>query len=273
MASVMPYRQDNNGVTMTKKINPKEFWKTFKDTPLKLFGRRLMPESTPPQSNQSAVVAIFCPRTATLCFDRVWSIPADATGCPDGIRFSMETDAELVAALFLHVFTRSKNDLENFTDVESLAAAVIRGDMEAIFGRKDFASTFSAALLGITLAGGFESAISSPLDGMSRVISENLQKTGRNVYPICASESRRDEEFRVGEYHVVIGSLHELEIVDEECLSWEQVQEFRQDSEVKADYRRFIHWLDSQMVGKTYQYVIDEIGIRYDTRARFGNMA
>lgn len=249
---------------MTKPPDPKEFLELFKDTNLESSARALMPEPTPPQYGETAVVALNCPRTAALCFDRVWSLPTDETRCPDGIRFSMTTDAELVAALFLHVFVRSRHQLEGFTDMETLAAAIMRGDIDTILGREDFAAVYCAALLGITLTAGWDFADFNPLDKMSRVISDNLQKTGRKVYPIYTSEEKRDEEFKTGQYRVVVGSLRDLEIVDEEYLSWEQVLEFRDDSEIKADYRKFIHWLDGQMVGKPTQYVIDEIGVKYD---------
>lgn len=60
------------------------------------------------------------------------------------------------------------------------------------------------------------------------------------------------------------GANRVLEVVDEEALSWEQVLEFRSDAAAKADYRRLVHWLDRDMVGRTYQYVIDEIGVRLE---------
>jgi hypothetical protein len=250
---------------MNKSINPTEFLKLFHDTNVKSFARTLIPHSSPPLPNETMVVALQCPRTAALCFDRVWSIPTDETSCPRKVAFNMSTDAELVMALLINLLTRSKNELVKFTDVEYLAQAIVDKDVSKLMARKDLLIPYAAFLLGLNLIGDMESARSSPLNGMTRTIAIDLQTAiNRRVFTCYSSELKRNDDYKSGEYQVILGSLHELEVVDEECLSWEQVLEFRRDSAMRSDYRRLVHWLDSQMIGKSNQFVIDEIGVRLD---------
>jgi hypothetical protein len=46
----------------------------------------------------------------------------------------------------------------------------------------------------------------------------------------------------------VMVTLENLQIVDEKGLSWDQVVSFREDTEARKKYRRFLHWLDKEMV-------------------------
>jgi len=52
--------------------------------------------------------------------------------------------------------------------------------------------------------------------------------------------------------------------VDESALTWEQVEQFRQDVDARKHYRRLVHWLDAEMAGKTTSFIADEISIRLD---------
>ena len=56
--------------------------------------------------------------------------------------------------------------------------------------------------------------------------------------------------------------LENLQIVNEENTNWQQVLEFRSDSESKEKYRRMIHWLDGSMVGKSESFIQDELSLR-----------
>jgi hypothetical protein len=58
--------------------------------------------------------------------------------------------------------------------------------------------------------------------------------------------------------------LSEIALVDEDELTWEQVCEFRRDPQARAKYRRLVHWLDKDMLGKPEAFVVAEVAERYD---------
>lgn len=250
---------------MSSTYNPRKFLEQFSGTGLPEFARTLLPAGNAPKLEESAVVALQCPRTAALCFDRVWSIPLDETECPAEIAFSAVSDAELVAALWLHSQNEFQTTLKGFSEYDEVADAIKRRDAEAIVGRPDYMAVYLALRLGLTLTGSIDSWRNQPIQSMGRTLSESLRRMlQRTVVPVYGTKATCDAEYRAGEHEVVLASLRQLEVVDEGALSWEQVLEFRSDAAAKADYRRLVHWLDRDMVGRSYQYVIDEIGVRLE---------
>ena len=99
----------------------------------------------------------------------------------------------------------------------------------------------------------------------SRRISESIgTKYGIYVPTIYPSRKNQMLEYRPGDYTVLLTCLDDLKIVDEEKVTWEQVNEFRQDAEAKKLYRRLINWLDKEMVGKSATFIEDEMSFRLD---------
>lgn len=250
---------------MEKILNPSELLNLFNDTDLKSFASTLVPESTYLNSMETAVVSLHCPLTAALCFDRVWSIPLDGTNCPPEIAFNSNTDAELVSALLFHTIEKNKNEFEDLPDPQKLAKVLVDGDSDTLFQNHDLLAAYSAALFALTLVGKFEVTTTNILNGFNRTICDHLMSNlNRNVFPVYHHESIRKQDFKSGDYRVLVASLQHLEVVIEDHLTWEQVVEFRKDSESKTNFRQIIHWLDSQMVGKSNQFIIDEIGVKLD---------
>jgi hypothetical protein len=93
---------------------------------------------------------------------------------------------------------------------------------------------------------------------------EYHDSTGAMVLPLYSSSARRDAQYQAGDQTALLCIVEDLEIVDEQRLTWEQVIEFRKDVEARAAYRRFIHWLDASMVDKSVQYITDEINQRLE---------
>jgi len=56
-------------------------------------------------------------------------------------------------------------------------------------------------------------------------------------------------------------------VVREDLLAWDQVIEFRSDTEARPAYRRFVHWLDREMLSKPENYVLDEAHQRMENYA------
>lgn len=100
---------------------------------------------------------------------------------------------------------------------------------------------------------------------LARYMSEQF-KPGSKVsfVTVYDSEAKRDCEYRQGDREAVVATLSGLAIVDEDLLSWEQVLEFRADEENRLKYKRFLHWLDKDMVGKSQAFIEDEISIRLE---------
>lgn len=69
-------------------------------------------------------------------------------------------------------------------------------------------------------------------------------------------------EYRAGAYDVVLAALQNVPIPDERELSWEQILDMKQDRQSQIKLRRLKHWLDAEMIGRTPQYIADEIAIR-----------
>jgi len=82
--------------------------------------------------------------------------------------------------------------------------------------------------------------------------------------PVYASKDNFERDYRPGDYSVMLGVIDHLKIVDEKRLSWEQVDEFRHDVKAHKHYRSLVHWLDSEMVGKSESYIADELSARID---------
>ena len=63
---------------------------------------------------------------------------------------------------------------------------------------------------------------------------------------------------------MIVAALSGLQVVDENSTDWSQVLEFRRDEGAKRKYRRFRHWFDAEMVGKSRAFIEDEIAIRLE---------
>jgi hypothetical protein len=81
---------------------------------------------------------------------------------------------------------------------------------------------------------------------------------------IYDSATVRNREFKEGERDAVIALLSDVPIIYEFQLAWEQVLEFRRDKEARQRYRRFLHWLDEDMVGKSQGFIADEIAVKLE---------
>lgn len=207
-----------------------------------------------PSTDESIVVSRGRPKTAALCFDRVWGFQGMI---PEEIRFGGLSGFELG----LQVVGRVALDgaRENITSVSS----VNQGDWAQRIGK---ARTFKWCaevmqdLVGKKLTEGFTTDFSEALD---RRLSAALEsELGRHVPIMYSSRADLNSEYKPGSHEVIIAALSNLEIVDEQELQWEQVTEFRKDAEARGRLTRMLHWLDGNMVGKNTAYIVDEIGIR-----------
>lgn len=98
-----------------------------------------------------------------------------------------------------------------------------------------------------------------------RIIAKSFSEEYKiSAVPIYESEEKRRDEYGEGDKKAIVAALSNIGIVDENKVTWEHVKEFRADKEAKRKYRRFLHWLDKEMVGKSQAFVEDEISQRLE---------
>lgn len=209
-------------------------------------------------SGQLAITFDFL-KTAALCFEKVWSF--DSTVVPPEIGFFGGSDEELLITLRIltmqpmgKVFGRFGSpsfDLisEEMSDLGVLRDKLLPKVMASPFGDKDSQVLRKDVTHEMTLK------------ALANCIGKKVEK---HVIPVYSSHSTFEEEYTLGEHGVVAGILSNTEVVVEDELNWEQVIEFRSDIQSKVSYRRFLHWLDTEMIGKPNSFVVNEVGIRME---------
>jgi len=96
---------------------------------------------------------------------------------------------------------------------------------------------------------------------IARSFSQKYKKEVVTIYP---SLEIKNSIYQEGNRNIVLSTIENLKIVDEENITWEQVLEFRNDIEIQKRYKRFLHWLDNEMVGKSQSFIEDELSIRLE---------
>lgn len=209
-----------------------------------------------PNRDERAVFAFALPKTAALCFDRVWTFDDTA---PKDIAFHGSTALEVEAMVLLvliHTFSSIAADNLTFAD------------------REDRANSSLGAHLVNLLYGTAPNELTEDIfeaDFSNRICEMFHARYGVAVTPLYASEATYQQAFPSGSTAAVVASLNDMKIVDESKLSWEQVAEFRRDAVSRRNFRRLVHWLDGAMASKSRTYIADEIAIRlerYDAALR-----
>jgi len=184
-----------------------------------------------PQSRETTAVAATRLKTAALIYDRVWAPPSYAQKPPDSIMVYGGTDLEIwIQAITIYLESISDFGVHLSTDLTNTPLSFL-----------------------------------SSTRAIERALVEALARNfGVDATPIYSSVAARQEEYRLGQYEVIVASLTNLEVVDERALTWEQVLEFRNDVDMQSKYRRFVHWLDEAMVGKSQRFIEDEMHQRLE---------
>lgn len=103
------------------------------------------------------------------------------------------------------------------------------------------------------------------LNMTERELSEDYARaSGLDITPLYSSSEARDKDHQAGQRAVVVSAIENVGVVSEELLTWEQVEEFRNDYNCREAYRRFVHWLDRDMIDKSAEYIVDEVSERLE---------
>ncbi len=187
-----------------------------------------------PSEGETAAITLK-PKTAALCFDRVWATSNDVA--PQSIRCWGGTQTELNGTGLAADYNIQSN----------------RSPIVAIVGPDDKKLEMLRAQSNLGLASVF------------RKISINFAAEHKiPLIPVFDFVKQRNKIYKEGNRDVITATLNNLEIVDEKQLTWEQVIEFRKDKDNQMKYKRFLHWLDKDMIGRSQDFIEDEITIKLD---------
>jgi len=183
-----------------------------------------------PGSGEVVAVTRNTPKTAALLFDRVYAIA--------GINVDIPREVAVFGATEVEVWT--------------LVAAF--GEVLGFWTAPQRRQAFQA--MGVKIPAG-------PV--AERVLANALHAVrGWSVTPVFASSVARDAQYAAGDKAIIAAAIADLDVVDEQRLDWEQVMDFRHDLDARRKYRRLVHWLDREMLGKPPSYIADEIAQRLD---------
>ena len=190
-------------------------------------------ESTPPSPNETVAVAPLCAKAAALLYDRVWATPVWPEQPPRSIVAYGGTPAEVLIDA-------------------TLAAARLLPNI-----RRDLITALRQTPLGSRVFKGSQHP--------ARAVAEGLSLTWKNpITPIYSDIADRDADYRRGCREVVVIALREIAIVDEAATTWDQVEEFRRDTESRRHLRRLLSWADADLVGKPSAAVAHELATRLE---------
>jgi hypothetical protein len=94
--------------------------------------------------------------------------------------------------------------------------------------------------------------------------SEFEDKLGATPTIFYFAGASLNREFPSGARPVLTAAISNIALIDEKELSWDQVLEFRKDSETRTKYRRFVRWVDAELRTRSPKEVEDIIAVRLD---------
>lgn len=242
-----------------------------------------------PSEGESIAIALR-EKAAAFCYDRIWSCTEEM---PESIRCFGGSSVELAIVRVLNdprqwlaqiesAIKAAKTVENGLTALQETGCLFLLRLMIVAGGAETRAkSLLSSDVRGSALMDSFmellaqlprdrEELLDRAAENMGRLIEVALrdvaksfsEKHGICMVPIYTSVTERDRLYKEGDREALLMALANLSIVDEHELTWEQVLDFRKDKQARKNYRRLLHWLDAEMLGKSQAFVEDEIAIR-----------
>lgn len=241
---------------------------------------KIKPKIIIPAENETAAISEK-PMTAALFYDRVWCPTIDVWQypgkMPDEIRFFGATNEERLIS-FQGLVEMEKGDVDigeyKFHTLDKLRKS-----------RKEVIQKSTLSFLADIQKAKTKESFQDVLKKASQVSIEDKEqyvhntnivsgciykdiaiafsrKYKREIITIYPTKEINNTVYQEGDRDIILSSMENLKLVDEKTLTWEQVLEFRHDSESKLKYKRFLHWLDKDMIGKSQSFIEDEIAIK-----------
>jgi hypothetical protein len=171
--------------------------------------------------NQTVAVVADKAKTAAICYDRVFSFGAKV---PDEISLYVPTRTVCIVRLTLFlahlhsISAYSESDPETFaSDAKRLLVTEFKmpPNLCDFSGNKGVTDEF------------FELFLTNVLRRCAEDLWSEYKMEGTPVY---STRHDRDSQYSAGDHGVILSYLDNLEVVDEENTTWEQVMEFRKDT-------------------------------------------
>lgn len=198
----------------------------------------------PPSINDSVAIALFQEKTAALCYDKIWA-PSNVI-VPDSIRCFGDMEAEKRLLILMALKAPHDNRKE--------ISLPHKYYWTQFFEESSLTHIWSRRL---------NPLVKEPK--LFCIISHQFYSNWQvSAVPIYNSKQQHDAAYNQGDRAVVLSMIDSIELVDEESLTWSQVEEFRKDKDCRHKYRCFIHWLDKEMIGKSQSFIEDEIAIKLE---------
>lgn len=223
------------------------------------------PDVNLPKQGETAAFAIDNPKTAALCYDRVWDLFGKIV--PTDIRFYGDSGPEEYLygrrdSGWGSIFHKKIHDISEWNDskfsfeffreespVYSNMRNVLEGGLQDRTKRRNTSNHRNSRLTNLRLL---------------RDEFRNFYKV--QVVPIYPSSAAfnfdypNSTESNIG----LVAALTNLHIVEEDSLSWDQVREFRIDKENRKLYRKLLHWLEKDLLGRPQSFIEDELSIKLE---------
>lgn len=230
-----------------------------------------------PREGESAAIAGKV-KTAALCYDRIWCPPQNVfqwtEEFPHNVRFFGGTDVEETIT-----FDISDKSIKTFPSLKKLFESsegmdLIRNStldiMADIIRFKNSEEKTVETLerdkkIPVSEREEFFDNTNIIMDLIYRDVAKAVSKKFQiPVVTVCESRKNQRVIYSGGNKEAVISCLQNLRIVNEKKLSWEQVLDFRADVDSRRKYKRFLHWLDKEMIGKSREFIEDDIAIKLE---------
>ncbi len=208
-----------------------------------------MPVKIIPSENETAVIATDYEKSAALLFDRVWT--PYIKDVPKEISFFGNSNIEIDLWSCIRISDIAKGMVKDTVLKERiinnartmlemiLAGEVVESNEEII--HKSYLSKY-------------------PFITFCHQISFLLNsRYNTNIKTLFPSLEDQKNEYTAGDHRVIFACLKDVAVPKEDELHWEQVIELRKDKKSKEKYSKLIHWFDKEMVGKTQEFIKDEI--------------
>ena len=186
-----------------------------------------------PQANDSLALSVMSPKTAALAYDRVYRLPIMIEPVPEEVGFYGGTLPELVycaTALFIMCADEAGFSIDGVGDTTP--------------SPNEARANERRSLLALT--------------------SDMAATLGRSPTIFYHNQQARDADFRPGAESVLMAAIRDIALVDESSLSWQQILDFRHDTEARTKYRRIVRWLDSELRSAEPTAMMDIIALRLD---------
>lgn len=187
-----------------------------------------------PKPGESLAVSVLRPKTAALAFDRVFRFPTLIDPIPESAGYYCATMSEIMPQMLIIMMEAAKEtglavdfNLDEFSSISP--------QQKAINERKSLTRMFSQ------------------------------QSSQFSLHPTIIYANQSDEsDVSKDSKSVLTTALTNLQIVDEEKLSWDQVLEFRKDPDAVAYYRRITRFIDGSIVGRSQAELEDVLSDRLE---------